>query len=1328
MQKVYISSTYKDFKEYRSNLISLFQKQLKGKFELSEIMEHMYDDGSSATYVEECTEAVRECDIYFIILGNSVGSYPPGETRTYTEIEYETAIAEDKIIYRLQLDPIDEGAVDDTAKHKALRDSFEGKHLNFFRDETELESIFLKCLINHLKDINTENPYKGMEAYSIEDGPYFFGRDEEIERLIKVVLTSRDKRAFAITGNSGIGKSSFARAGLLYRMLGDEKMGFSDFIPLVFEPGNRPLTNLKYHLRRFAGIHGQDLSAADFEGAKIILCVDQLEQLITHCRTPDELAEREVFMIALEDLATHPGIELLIFTTYRVDLAPELLKFPFLRDHCEEFRLKSFDHKGDSGDWEQDMRAILTGPAARNGVDMETDLLGSLLNELENLDGCLPFLQYTLHKLWDPKVLKDHTLKYSDYLKLTDSKGIMGMVLRHASSAVARITGKGKDRLREEVLRSMLLNLVEVNEDKRDVRLTLTKRELYEKLNVYDPLLVDEIFEDMVSGNTRLLHVTRGESPGGSAGEACVSLIHEAMVRKWGLLKGWIDERRAALHLQKRIKGDASDFFSKKGRVYRGKKLRAALLWRKDNRDLWDQEIFNFIGKGRNQEVVRYSIPVLIVALLVVLKFTYFDTQVRRDMFLNQVISGEPQRLKNFLDSDGQLDDPQRVRLAVGQLSELDGNVPLSYHIPMKRNIRYFEHIQSLWLSNRGRSTRFGEIVDEFDRFGVLQNFKDHLKDLTLQRLNKLESLDGISAFVSLDSLRILNNFALRFGDDLELPTGLRFLEFIDNDGTRRLPDMRELTGLDSLRVIGNDALTTLDNVAPGSLHSLTVSGNSKLGSISSLGRFPGLRYLDINYNDNLERVGGLAGLDSLAVLKVANNPVLQPLDSLGALASLKELTLGIPGMQAVANLPKGLRRLALVGNPELSSVDLEGLVELESLEIRDNFRMRYLPSVSGARSLKSVVISDLFYLKAIGGLSAAPTIESLHLSKLHPSVDQLGVAASLPNLKRFEVQGPFNYNFDLASGRERFEYRKLEELIYFGNDDREFVPDMANIPSLRRLVIRDNPSVVGFQRLKLEGLKQLELVGNERLTRFPELGDLPSLSGLVIRQNANLSQLPVFEGTGLDSLVLSGNPGIRNYERIGGLKELRHLVLEHERSSSLDSLAFLPELSKLETLILEKNSSLKSLGDISASQSLKKLVVSQNQSLTELPDLSVLSELEELVVKQNTHLSELPGLGGLIPGLFSLVVYGNPVSWNAQELQSLDWDATSLNGLEMDVDTFEDFFLKTGLLEDTSYLSRLKELRTLVIHTRAGRDLQELQLIWIRKANPNLEVRLEIE
>lgn len=91
--KVYISSTYRDLVEIRTILRDFFNKQGSNHFELVKIMEHMYDDGTSAVALDVCLEEVEKCDVYIIILGKSAGSFPPNDTKlTYTHHEYLKAI------------------------------------------------------------------------------------------------------------------------------------------------------------------------------------------------------------------------------------------------------------------------------------------------------------------------------------------------------------------------------------------------------------------------------------------------------------------------------------------------------------------------------------------------------------------------------------------------------------------------------------------------------------------------------------------------------------------------------------------------------------------------------------------------------------------------------------------------------------------------------------------------------------------------------------------------------------------------------------------------------------------------------------------------------------------------------------------------------------------------------------------------------------------------------------------------------------------------------------------------------------------------------------
>jgi len=90
--KVYISSTYRDLKEHRKQVIDFFAKKtVKENFDLLSMEGYVADDVAPAM---ECIEDVKDCDIYILILANRYGFIPPAnnpQELSVTEIEYNTA-------------------------------------------------------------------------------------------------------------------------------------------------------------------------------------------------------------------------------------------------------------------------------------------------------------------------------------------------------------------------------------------------------------------------------------------------------------------------------------------------------------------------------------------------------------------------------------------------------------------------------------------------------------------------------------------------------------------------------------------------------------------------------------------------------------------------------------------------------------------------------------------------------------------------------------------------------------------------------------------------------------------------------------------------------------------------------------------------------------------------------------------------------------------------------------------------------------------------------------------------------------------------------------
>jgi hypothetical protein len=97
-------------------------------------------------------------------------------------------------------------------------------------------------------------PYKGLPALEEADAAFFFGRDEDTAAVLDLMARQPD-RIITLIGQSGVGKSSLARAGVLARLKsqlwpppeGEWPAGLRDsraFLPLVVRPGEQPLKEL----------------------------------------------------------------------------------------------------------------------------------------------------------------------------------------------------------------------------------------------------------------------------------------------------------------------------------------------------------------------------------------------------------------------------------------------------------------------------------------------------------------------------------------------------------------------------------------------------------------------------------------------------------------------------------------------------------------------------------------------------------------------------------------------------------------------------------------------------------------------------------------------------------------------------------------------------------------------------------------------------------------------------------------------------------------------------------------------------------------------------
>ncbi|GAA4605345.1 WD40 repeat protein [Actinoplanes octamycinicus] len=390
-------------------------------------------------------------------------------------------------------------------------------------------------------------PYPGLAMFQPADAEVFFGRDELVGELTRRL---RARRFLAVFGASGAGKSSVVRAGLVPAMGGPA---------VVFTPGTHPMAELAVQLGRHAGVPAGGLLdelRADPERAPLIVrqglhgvpadvdllvVVDQFEEVFAAC--PDA-AERAGFVAALLAMCREPDGRARVVLTVRADHYARFTEYPRLLAALTDAQVLI------GGMSPAELREAVTRPAEVRGARVEGALVATIVAEVADSPGALPLAAHALREAWDRRQGAIVTL--AGYRA---AGGVAGAVARTAEQAYERLGEPER-----VAAQRLLLRMVDVGPDGLITRRRLTRAE---RDTIDRATAVVDAF-----AAARLVSVDRDT----------VEIAHEALIRAWPRLCGWVEESRAGLRLHRQLTEAAAAWESldrDEGALYRGVRLSA---------------------------------------------------------------------------------------------------------------------------------------------------------------------------------------------------------------------------------------------------------------------------------------------------------------------------------------------------------------------------------------------------------------------------------------------------------------------------------------------------------------------------------------------------------------------------------------------------------------------------------------------------------------------------------------------------------------------------------------------------------------------------------
>jgi len=446
-----------------------------------------------------------------------------------------TAIREDDLPHGLERVLQRATAANPAERHQRVED--------LLRDIRQVLGADVVGAASHPREEPTQvkNPYKGLRAFQESDADDFFGRDDLTERLVDSL---RQHRLVAVVGPSGSGKSSLVRAGLIPALRSGALPGSDGWLVTGMFPGAHPFEELATALGRV--VVGQTSAMLDDlmsdergllrvikqalpgDDTHLLLLVDQFEELFSMVGDPEV---RRLFLDSLTVVAADPDNRVHVVITLRADYFDRPLEFHDFGS-LMEVGLVPVTVPSEDG-----LALAISRPARMAGLDLEQGLVAQIVRDVEAEPGGLPLMQHALSELANNH--RDRLLTFEAYL---ETGGVTGALGNRAEELFAALTDKERHAAEQVFLR-----LVTVDETTEDSRRRVRRTELA-ALDI-DPVSLDSVLQQF--GAHRLLSfdhdpVTRG---------ATVEVAHEALLREWERLRGWVESRRDDLLLHRRLDG-----------------------------------------------------------------------------------------------------------------------------------------------------------------------------------------------------------------------------------------------------------------------------------------------------------------------------------------------------------------------------------------------------------------------------------------------------------------------------------------------------------------------------------------------------------------------------------------------------------------------------------------------------------------------------------------------------------------------------------------------------------------------------------------------------
>ncbi len=404
-------------------------------------------------------------------------------------------------------------------------------------------------------------PYPGLRPFEKDEWPIFFGREQMAEEVIDRLI---EQQLLVVHGDSGCGKSSLVRAGVLPRLEQEGARGGALWRTAVAAPGDAPLRLLAEGLaalcRDDAGAprsteirrllnYGTDAPGAVARLLRrddtdhICVLIDQFEELFTFSRRhgPQEAYLYIQFLMGVLEQCP-PGLYVVV--TMRSEFLGACAQFRGFAEAVNQvqYLLPHMAHA--------DLVRAIREPASLYGGEVAQVLSSNLIADAGGQQDQLPLIQHglmLLHRDCVEQMAADTAPEPGWRLDLGDyrsQRGLSGLLSAHADEILRQIQQNSKiPGDPEQQIATVFRALTDIDPDGNAVRRRQTLGQLAAITGMEAAALDTRILQAFRRDGVSFLkpYGTEPLDP-----EDLVDISHEALIRGWRRLadrqSGWLAE------------------------------------------------------------------------------------------------------------------------------------------------------------------------------------------------------------------------------------------------------------------------------------------------------------------------------------------------------------------------------------------------------------------------------------------------------------------------------------------------------------------------------------------------------------------------------------------------------------------------------------------------------------------------------------------------------------------------------------------------------------------------------------------------------------------